>query len=156
MEEITIEQAHENTRKFNWNISTGMAVFLNQMRANVCEHITKQNFLLWECFFSCIIFCSLVLVLIDLIYDQLHHVSPPTHALLFLFSLLLHFCISKVSFCPSFQIYFCLSYINFLTNFAVNLIMPSFFSGGMLSFMLESKKILMRYSFCIVSTILWH
>ena len=35
-------QAHEHTRKQNWNISTDMAVFLNRKRANVCKHMTKM------------------------------------------------------------------------------------------------------------------
>ena len=30
-------QAHVHTWKLNQNISTGMAIFLNQKRANVCE-----------------------------------------------------------------------------------------------------------------------
>ena len=30
------------TRKQNQNISTDMAIFLNQKRANVCEHTTKM------------------------------------------------------------------------------------------------------------------
>ena len=34
-------QAHTNTRKLNRDILTGMAVFLNQKRVNVCEHTTK-------------------------------------------------------------------------------------------------------------------
>ena len=34
-------QAHTNTRKLNRDISTGMAVFLNRKRVNVCEHTTK-------------------------------------------------------------------------------------------------------------------
>jgi hypothetical protein len=40
--EITVGQAHINTRELNQNISTGSAVFLNQKRANVCEHTTKM------------------------------------------------------------------------------------------------------------------
>ena len=42
IEEISVGQAHENTRKLYRNISTGMAVFINQKRANVCEHTTKM------------------------------------------------------------------------------------------------------------------
>ena len=41
IEEITLGQAHINTRKLNRNILTGTAIFLNQKRANVCEHTTK-------------------------------------------------------------------------------------------------------------------
>ena len=48
IEEITVGQAHKNTRKLNQNISTDMAVFLNQKRANVCERMTKMASL--ECF----------------------------------------------------------------------------------------------------------
>ena len=32
----------KHMQKLNQNISTGMAVFLNQKRANVCEHTTKM------------------------------------------------------------------------------------------------------------------
>ena len=32
-------QAHTNTRKLNWDISTGTAVFLNRKKVNVCEPI---------------------------------------------------------------------------------------------------------------------
>ena len=42
MQEITIGQAHVNTRKLNRNISTVTAIFLNQKRVNVCEHMTKM------------------------------------------------------------------------------------------------------------------
>ena len=50
IEEITVGQAHKNTRKLNQNILTSMAVFLNQKRANVCEHMTKMVSLesLWK------------------------------------------------------------------------------------------------------------
>ena len=41
IEEITVGQSHENTWKLNRNILMEMAVFLNQKRANVCEHTTK-------------------------------------------------------------------------------------------------------------------
>ena len=41
IEEITVGQAHENTQKLYRNISTGVAVFINQKRANVCEHMTR-------------------------------------------------------------------------------------------------------------------
>ena len=41
IEEITKGQAHTNTRKLYRDISTGMAVFLNQKSVNVCEHTTK-------------------------------------------------------------------------------------------------------------------
>ena len=41
IEEMTKGQAHTNTRKLYWNISTGTAVFLNRKRVNVCEHKTK-------------------------------------------------------------------------------------------------------------------
>ena len=34
-------QAHTNTRKLNRDISTGMAVFLNRKRVNVCKHTMK-------------------------------------------------------------------------------------------------------------------
>ena len=42
IEEVTVGQAHINTWKLNRNILTGTAVFLNQKRANVCEHTTKM------------------------------------------------------------------------------------------------------------------
>ena len=42
IEGITVGQAHVNTRKLTRNILTGTAVFLNQKRANVCEHTTKM------------------------------------------------------------------------------------------------------------------
>ena len=42
MKEITIGQAHVNTRKIKRNISTGAAVFLNRKRVNVSEHTTKM------------------------------------------------------------------------------------------------------------------
>ena len=38
IEEITVGQAHVNTQ----NILMDAVVFLNQKRANVCEHITKM------------------------------------------------------------------------------------------------------------------
>ena len=41
-EEITLGQAHVNTWKFNLNILTGTAIFLNRKRADVCEHMTKM------------------------------------------------------------------------------------------------------------------
>ena len=40
IEEIT--HSRTGTRKCNWNISTVTAIFLNQKRANVCEHMTKM------------------------------------------------------------------------------------------------------------------
>ena len=42
IEEITKRQAHTNTWKLYRDISTGMAVFLNRKRANICEHTTKM------------------------------------------------------------------------------------------------------------------
>ena len=42
IDEITVGQAHKNTWKLNQNILTGMAVFINQKRANVCEHTIKM------------------------------------------------------------------------------------------------------------------
>ena len=41
-EEISIGKAHTNTRKLNRNILTVTAVFLNQKRVNVYEHMTKM------------------------------------------------------------------------------------------------------------------
>ena len=38
----SLGQAHENTWKLYRNISTGMAVFINQKRVNVCEHMTQM------------------------------------------------------------------------------------------------------------------
>ena len=35
-------QSYENTQKLYQNILTGTAVFINQKRANVCEHTTKM------------------------------------------------------------------------------------------------------------------
>ena len=46
-EEIKVGQAHANTLKLDRNISKGMAVFINQKRANVCEHTTKIYFVLF-------------------------------------------------------------------------------------------------------------
>ena len=43
IEEITVGKAHANTRKLNRNILTVTAVFLNQKRMNVCEHISKMG-----------------------------------------------------------------------------------------------------------------
>ena len=40
---ITVGQAHKNTWKLYQNISMGTAVFLNQKRANVFEHTTKNG-----------------------------------------------------------------------------------------------------------------
>ena len=36
-------QANVHTWKLNQNILTGTAVFLNQKRENVCEHMTKDS-----------------------------------------------------------------------------------------------------------------
>ena len=36
---LSVGQAHVNTWKLNQNILTDTAVFLNQKRANVCEHV---------------------------------------------------------------------------------------------------------------------
>ena len=41
-EEISKGKAHTNTRKLNQNISTDTAIFLNQKRVNVCEHMTRM------------------------------------------------------------------------------------------------------------------
>ena len=45
IEEITKGQAHTNTWKLYRDISTGMAVFFNRKRVNVCEHQTKTALL---------------------------------------------------------------------------------------------------------------
>ena len=45
IEEVTVGQAHAHTQKLNQNISTRTAVFLNQKKANVCEHMTKMALL---------------------------------------------------------------------------------------------------------------
>ena len=37
-EEVSGQEAHTNTRKLNWNISTITDDFLDQKRVNVCEH----------------------------------------------------------------------------------------------------------------------
>ena len=39
----SLGQAHKNTRKLYRNILTGMAIFINQKRVNVCEHTTKMG-----------------------------------------------------------------------------------------------------------------
>ena len=41
IEEITVGMSHANTQKLNRNISTVTAVFLNQKRMIVCEHMTQ-------------------------------------------------------------------------------------------------------------------
>ena len=41
-EDISREEAHTNTRKLNWYISTIADVFLDQKRVNVCEHMVKM------------------------------------------------------------------------------------------------------------------
>ena len=41
IEEITVGEAYVNTQKINQNISMDTAVFLNQKRENVCEHMTE-------------------------------------------------------------------------------------------------------------------
>ena len=40
-EEISGGNAHTNTWKLNWNVSTITDVFLDQKRVNVCEHTVK-------------------------------------------------------------------------------------------------------------------
>ena len=41
-QEITVGQPQKSTLKLNWNILMDTAVFLNQKRANVCEHMAKM------------------------------------------------------------------------------------------------------------------
>ena len=47
-EVITVGQAHENTLKMYQSILMGTAIFLNQKRANICEHTTKMASLEFE------------------------------------------------------------------------------------------------------------
>ena len=41
-EQISSREAHTNTRKLNWNVSTITDVFLNQKKVNLCEYMVKM------------------------------------------------------------------------------------------------------------------
>ena len=41
--DISRRKGPTNTRKLNWNVSTIIALFLNQKRVNVCEHKVKTS-----------------------------------------------------------------------------------------------------------------